>query len=134
MTKPLFDNLEIRQFRAFDYIKIDQLGHINLFLGKNNVVLFVTTCVFCIIEDLIISVVALIDFALRCDLRSGCVPPTSITPTATARPSLPAKLNCTSHSYSPLRDYRAPFGLLDPSGSNLGAWTCKSRISAAEGP
>lgn len=37
MTKILFDNLEIRQFRAFDYIKIDQLGHINLFLGKNNV-------------------------------------------------------------------------------------------------
>ncbi len=37
MTEPLFDNLEIRQFRAFDYIKIDQLGHINLFLGKNNV-------------------------------------------------------------------------------------------------
>ena len=37
MDKPLFDSLEIRQFRAFDYIKIDQLGHINLFLGKNNV-------------------------------------------------------------------------------------------------
>jgi len=37
MNKSLFDNLEIRQFRAFDYIKIDQLGHINLFLGKNNV-------------------------------------------------------------------------------------------------
>lgn len=37
MTKSLFDNLEIRQFRAFDYIKIDQLGHINLFLEKNNV-------------------------------------------------------------------------------------------------
>lgn len=37
MGKPLFDSLEIRQFRAFDYIKIDQLGHINLFLGKNNV-------------------------------------------------------------------------------------------------
>ena len=37
MTKLLFDNLEIRQFRAFDYIKIDQLGHINLILGKNNV-------------------------------------------------------------------------------------------------
>lgn len=36
MTAPLFDSLEIRQFRAFDYIKIDQLGHINLFLGKNN--------------------------------------------------------------------------------------------------
>ncbi|MBF0262093.1 MAG: AAA family ATPase [Magnetococcales bacterium] len=37
MTTPLFDSLEIRQFRAFDYIKIEQLGHINLFLGKNNV-------------------------------------------------------------------------------------------------
>ena len=37
MDKPLFDSLEIRQFRAFDYIKIEQLGHINLFLGKNNV-------------------------------------------------------------------------------------------------
>ena len=37
MTEPLFDSLEIRQFRAFDYIKIDHLGHINLFLGKNNV-------------------------------------------------------------------------------------------------
>lgn len=37
MNKSLFDNLEIRQFRAFDYIKIDQLGNINLFIGKNNV-------------------------------------------------------------------------------------------------
>jgi len=37
MTNALFDNLEIRQFRAFDYLKIDQLGHLNLFLGKNNV-------------------------------------------------------------------------------------------------
>ena len=37
MTKPLFDSLEIRQFRAFNYLKIEQLGHINLFLGKNNV-------------------------------------------------------------------------------------------------
>ncbi len=37
MDKPLFDSLEIRLFRAFDYIKIEQLGHINLFLGKNNV-------------------------------------------------------------------------------------------------
>lgn len=37
MANPLFDSLEIRQFRAFDYIKIEQLGHINLFLGKNNV-------------------------------------------------------------------------------------------------
>jgi len=37
MANPLFDNLEIRQFRAFDYLKIDQLGHVNLILGKNNV-------------------------------------------------------------------------------------------------
>lgn len=37
MSKPLFDNLEIRQFRAFDYLKIEQLGHVNLILGKNNV-------------------------------------------------------------------------------------------------
>ncbi len=37
MDEPLFDSLEIRQFRAFDYIKIEQFGHINLFLGKNNV-------------------------------------------------------------------------------------------------
>jgi len=37
MTDVLFDNLEIRQFRAFDYLKIEQLGNINLFLGKNNV-------------------------------------------------------------------------------------------------
>ncbi len=36
METPLFDSLEIRQFRAFDFIKIEQLGHINLFLGKNN--------------------------------------------------------------------------------------------------
>jgi hypothetical protein len=37
MGNPLFDNLEIRQFRAFDYIQVERLGHINLFLGKNNV-------------------------------------------------------------------------------------------------
>lgn len=37
MTNPLFDSLEIRQFRTFDYLKIDKLGHLNLFLGKNNV-------------------------------------------------------------------------------------------------
>ena len=37
MTNVLFDNLEIRQFRAFDYLKVEQLGHVNLFLGKNNV-------------------------------------------------------------------------------------------------
>jgi energy-coupling factor transporter ATP-binding protein EcfA2 len=33
----LFDNIEIRQFRAFDFLKIEQLGHVNLILGKNNV-------------------------------------------------------------------------------------------------
>lgn len=37
MNKPLFDSLEIRQFRAFDFLKIEKLGHINLILGKNNV-------------------------------------------------------------------------------------------------
>ncbi len=37
MADILFDNLEIRQFRAFDYLKIDHLGHVNLFIGKNNV-------------------------------------------------------------------------------------------------
>ena len=37
MAKPLFDSLEIRQFRAFDYLKIEQLGNVNLILGKNNV-------------------------------------------------------------------------------------------------
>jgi hypothetical protein len=34
---PLFDSLEIRQFRAFDFLKIEHLGHVNLILGKNNV-------------------------------------------------------------------------------------------------
>lgn len=37
MAKTLFDSLEIRQFRAFDYLKIEQLGNVNLILGKNNV-------------------------------------------------------------------------------------------------
>lgn len=37
MEKPLFDSLEIRQFRAFDFLKIDHLGHVNLIIGKNNV-------------------------------------------------------------------------------------------------
>ena len=32
-----FDNLEIRQFRAFDFLRIERLGHLNLILGKNNV-------------------------------------------------------------------------------------------------
>lgn len=37
MENKLFDSLEIRQFRAFDFLKIEQLGHVNLILGKNNV-------------------------------------------------------------------------------------------------
>jgi len=37
MADILFDNLEIRQFRAYDFLRIEQLGHVNLFLGKNNV-------------------------------------------------------------------------------------------------
>jgi hypothetical protein len=37
MNQLLFDSLEIRQFRAFDFLKIEQLGHVNLILGKNNV-------------------------------------------------------------------------------------------------
>ncbi|MDR2504350.1 MAG: AAA family ATPase [Deltaproteobacteria bacterium] len=37
MGNKLFDSMEIRQFRAFDFLKIDQLGHINLIIGKNNV-------------------------------------------------------------------------------------------------
>ena len=36
MGTPLFDSLEIRQFRAFDFIKIEQLGHINLILGRSS--------------------------------------------------------------------------------------------------
>ncbi len=37
MAKPLFDSLEIRQFRAFDFLEIERLGHVNLIIGKNNV-------------------------------------------------------------------------------------------------
>ena len=37
MNNFLFDSLEIRQFRAFDFLEIKQLGHVNLILGKNNV-------------------------------------------------------------------------------------------------
>lgn len=36
MATILFDNLEIRDFRAFDYLAIEQLGHVNLIIGKNN--------------------------------------------------------------------------------------------------
>jgi len=37
MNSVLYDSLEIRQFRAFDFLKIEQLGHVNLIIGKNNV-------------------------------------------------------------------------------------------------
>lgn len=36
MAEVLFDNLEIRAFRAFDYLSIEKLGHVNLIIGKNN--------------------------------------------------------------------------------------------------
>ena len=37
MKDRLFDSLEVRNFRAFDLLQIEQLGHINLIVGKNNV-------------------------------------------------------------------------------------------------
>ncbi len=37
MNDVLFDNLEIRRFRTFEYLKIEPLGNLNLFIGKNNV-------------------------------------------------------------------------------------------------
>ncbi|MGH7411191.1 MAG: AAA family ATPase [Candidatus Methylomirabilis sp.] len=37
MTGLLFDNLEIRQFRTFNYLSIEKLGQVNLIIGKNNV-------------------------------------------------------------------------------------------------
>jgi energy-coupling factor transporter ATP-binding protein EcfA2 len=37
MSSLLFDNIEIRNFRAFEYFTIEQLGHVNLIVGRNNV-------------------------------------------------------------------------------------------------
>ena len=37
MNSLLFDSLEIRQFRAFDFLEIEHLGSVNLILGKNNI-------------------------------------------------------------------------------------------------
>ena len=37
MSTLLFDNIEVRNFRAFDYFTIEQLGHVNLIVGRNNV-------------------------------------------------------------------------------------------------
>lgn len=37
MSTLLFDNIEIQNFRAFEYFTIEQLGHVNLIVGRNNV-------------------------------------------------------------------------------------------------
>lgn len=38
MTKPLFlDSLEIHRFRAFEHLRIERLGRVNLIVGRNNV-------------------------------------------------------------------------------------------------
>jgi len=37
MSTRLFDNIEIRNFRAFEYLMIEQLGDVNLLVGRNNV-------------------------------------------------------------------------------------------------
>ncbi len=38
MEEPLFlESLEIQQFRAFDHLRIERLGRVNLIVGKNNV-------------------------------------------------------------------------------------------------
>ena len=38
MAEPLFlESLEINRFRAFDHLKIERLGRVNLVVGKNNV-------------------------------------------------------------------------------------------------
>ena len=60
------------------------------------------------IEDLIICLVALIDFALRLDVRCAWVAVRSIT--LTARPYRPAKLDCPDPSDLPLRGHAAPVG------------------------
>ena len=33
----MLDTLEIRNFRAFKHVRIEQLGRVNLITGKNNV-------------------------------------------------------------------------------------------------
>lgn len=37
MTNLLLDSLEIKNFRAFKHLRIEQLGRVNLIVGKNNV-------------------------------------------------------------------------------------------------
>ena len=37
MSKLVLDSLEIKNFRAFKHLRIEKLGRVNLFVGKNNV-------------------------------------------------------------------------------------------------
>jgi ABC-type branched-subunit amino acid transport system ATPase component len=37
MSALLFDSLEIRRFRAFEHLRIEKLGRVNLIVGQNNV-------------------------------------------------------------------------------------------------
>src|SRR6266700_3252064 len=37
MSALILDSLEIRRFRAFQHLRIEQLGRVNLIVGKNNV-------------------------------------------------------------------------------------------------
>ena len=60
-------------------------------------------------ENLIICLVALIDFVLRLDASRAWVPKVSIT--LTARPHRPVKLDCPDPSDLPLRGHAGPGGL-----------------------
>lgn len=37
MSNLLLDTLEVKDYRAFNHLKIEQLGRVNLFVGKNNI-------------------------------------------------------------------------------------------------
>ena len=80
------------------------------------------------IENLIICLLALTDFGLCLDLRLGWFPISSIA--FTARTNRPAKLDCPDPSLKAFWTDRAR--LFCPSGSNLGAGTCKNSDSARE--
>ena len=60
-------------------------------------------------EDLIICLVAYMDFAFRLDLVLGWFPVIAIAPTA--RPNRPAKRDCPGRSDLPLRGHSGPIGL-----------------------
>ena len=80
------------------------------------------------IEDLIICLVALMDFCLWRDLPLGWVAMICIA--FTARPRWPAKFDRPDPSMKAFWTDRAR--LFCPSGSNLGAGTCKNSDSARE--